>query len=63
MTNGSIQFILKKERECLEEGRINETALMEAENSVLKLKAELSKVEAEVMSIKFVIDNTIENFE
>lgn len=54
---------LEISRALLEEGRINETALMEAENSVLKLKAELSKVEAEVMSIKFVIDNTIENFE
>ena len=52
---------LEISRVLLEEGRINETSLMEAENSVLKLKAELAGVEAEAMSQKFVIDNTIEN--
>lgn len=46
----------------LEEGRINETALMEAENSVLKLKYELAEIEANIMCIRFILDNLIENF-
>lgn len=49
-------------RSLLEEGRINETALMEAENSVLRLKAELAGVEAEIMCKKFAVENKIEGF-
>ena len=53
---------LEISRALLEEGRINETALMEAENSVLKLKAELAGVEAEIMCKKFAVENKIEGF-
>lgn len=49
-------------RAMLEEGRINKTSLLEAENSVLKLKAELAEVEAEIMCKKFILDNQIESF-
>ena len=53
---------LEISRALLEEGRINETTLMEAENSVLKLKAELAGVEAEIMCKKFAVENKIESF-
>lgn len=51
---------LEISRALLEEGRINETALMESENRVLKLKAELAGVEAEIMCKKFEVENKIE---
>ena len=53
---------LEISRALLEEGRINETALMEAKNNVLKLKAELAGGEAEIMCKKFAVENKIESF-
>lgn len=45
----------------LEEGRITETALMEAKNEVLKLKCELDEIEAKIMVCFYILDNKIEN--
>lgn len=45
----------------LEEGRITETALMEAQNEVLKLKCELDEIEAKIMVCFYILDNKIEN--
>lgn len=53
---------LEISRALLEEGRINETALMEAENSVLKLRYELAEIETNIMLNRYILDNTIENF-
>ena len=53
---------LEISRALLEEGRINETALMEAENSVLKLRYELAEIKAEIMYYRYILDNFIESF-
>lgn len=45
----------------LKEGRITETALMEAKNEVLKLKCELDEIEAKIMVCFYILDNKIEN--
>lgn len=57
----AVEKQLEISRVLLEEGRINKTALMEAENNVLKHDFELSKIEAEIMCLKYAIDNHIEN--
>lgn len=37
-------------------------ALMEAENSVLKLRYELAEIKAEIMYYRYILDNFIESF-
>ena len=58
----AVEKQLEISRILLEEGRINKTPLMEAENNVLKHDFELSKIEAEIMCLRYAIDNHIENF-
>lgn len=41
----------------LKEGRITETALMEAQNEVLKLKCELDEIEAKIMVCFYILDD------